>query len=45
MVNKENGAHEWVIEFRTLPKILNSFVGVFDMQLKNHSILITSKTN
>ncbi|SKB38533.1 GH3 auxin-responsive promoter family protein [Maribacter arcticus] len=35
MVNKEKGAHEWVIEFRTLPKDFNSFVGVFDNALKS----------
>ncbi|MEH6514413.1 GH3 auxin-responsive promoter family protein [Maribacter arcticus] len=35
MVNKEKGAHEWVIEFRTLPKDFNSFVDVFDNALKS----------
>ncbi len=35
MVNKEKGAHEWVMEFRTMPKDLKSFVGVFDNALKS----------
>ncbi len=35
MFNKEKGAHEWVMEFRTLPKDFNSFVRVFDNALKS----------
>jgi hypothetical protein len=35
MVDKEKGAHEWVMEFRTLPKDFNSFVDVFDNALKS----------
>ena len=35
MVDKEKGAHEWIMEFRTLPKDFNSFVNVFDNALKS----------
>ncbi|WP_339838830.1 GH3 auxin-responsive promoter family protein [uncultured Maribacter sp.] len=35
MIDKEKGAHEWIMEFRTLPKDLNSFVKVFDDALKS----------
>lgn len=35
MVNKEKGAHEWIMEFRTLPKDFNLFVNVFDNALKS----------
>ena len=35
MVNKEKGAHEWIMEFRTLPKDFNLFVNVFDNELKS----------
>ena len=35
MVDKEKGGHEWIMEFRTLPKDFNSFVNVFDNALKS----------
>ena len=35
MVDKEKGAHEWIMEFRTLPKDFNLFVNVFDNALKS----------
>ena len=35
MVDKEKGAHEWIMEFRTLPKDFNSFINVFDNALKS----------
>jgi len=35
MVDKEKGAHEWVIEFRTLPKEINYFTELLDNALKS----------
>ena len=35
MVDKEKGAHEWMMEFRTLPKDFKSFVNIFDNALKS----------
>ncbi|WP_419213831.1 GH3 auxin-responsive promoter family protein [Maribacter sp. X9] len=35
MVEDEKGAHEWIIEFRTLPKDLDIFVEIFDRSLKS----------
>ncbi|SIQ25231.1 GH3 auxin-responsive promoter family protein [Maribacter ulvicola] len=35
MMGKEKGAHEWIIEFRTLPKDFNAFVEIFDNALKS----------
>lgn len=35
MVDKEKGGHEWIMEFRTLPKDFNLFVNVFDNALKS----------
>ncbi|MGB2759147.1 MULTISPECIES: GH3 auxin-responsive promoter family protein [Maribacter] len=35
MVNKEKGAHEWVMEFRTIPEDFSAFVEIFDNALKS----------
>ncbi|APQ17882.1 GH3 auxin-responsive promoter family protein [Maribacter hydrothermalis] len=35
MVDNKKGAHEWVMEFRTLPQDFNSFVEIFDNALKS----------
>lgn len=35
MVNKEKGAHEWMMEFRTLPEDISAFVEIFDNALKS----------
>ena len=35
MANKEKGAHEWIIEFRTLPNDLDTFIEIFDTSLKS----------
>lgn len=35
MVDKEKGAHEWIIEFRTLPSNLEDFIEIFDGSLKS----------
>ncbi|MDF4221332.1 GH3 auxin-responsive promoter family protein [Maribacter huludaoensis] len=35
MVGKEKGAHEWVMEFRTLPKDFDAFIEIFDNALKS----------
>ncbi|WP_396632177.1 GH3 auxin-responsive promoter family protein [Maribacter sp. R86514] len=35
MVGKEKGAHEWIMEFRTLPKDFDAFVEIFDNALKS----------
>ncbi|WP_405410539.1 GH3 auxin-responsive promoter family protein [Maribacter sp. Asnod1-A12] len=34
MVDKEKGAHEWIMEFRTLPEDFSAFVEIFDNALK-----------
>jgi len=35
MVDKEKGAHEWIIEFRALPQDFDAFVEIFDNALKS----------
>ncbi|TDT46951.1 GH3 auxin-responsive promoter [Maribacter spongiicola] len=35
MVGKEKGAHEWIMEFRTLPQDFSAFVEIFDNALKS----------
>ncbi|SFR63727.1 GH3 auxin-responsive promoter family protein [Maribacter stanieri] len=35
MVNKEKGAHEWIMEFRTIPEDFSAFVEIFDNALKS----------
>ena len=35
MVNKEKGAHEWIMEFRSMPKDFGAFVEIFDNALKS----------
>lgn len=35
MVNKEKGAHEWIMEFRNMPKDFGAFVEIFDNALKS----------
>ncbi|SNR29150.1 GH3 auxin-responsive promoter [Maribacter sedimenticola] len=35
MVNKEKGAHEWIIEFRTMPNDMDTFIRVLDESLKS----------
>ena len=35
MVGKEKGAHEWIMEFRTLPRDFDAFVEIFDNALKS----------
>ncbi|TDS19242.1 GH3 auxin-responsive promoter [Maribacter caenipelagi] len=35
MEGKEKGAHEWIIEFRTLPEDFSAFVEIFDNALKS----------
>lgn len=35
MVDNEKGAHEWIMEFRTLPKDFNKFIDIFDRSLKS----------
>ena len=35
MVNKEKGAHEWIMEFRKLPENFKAFVEIFDNALKS----------
>lgn len=35
MEGKEKGAHEWIMEFRTLPEDFSAFVEIFDNALKS----------
>lgn len=35
MVDKEKGAHEWMMEFRTMPEDFSAFVEIFDNALKS----------
>jgi hypothetical protein len=35
MIDNKKGAHEWVMEFRTLPQDFTSFVEIFDNTLKS----------
>jgi hypothetical protein len=35
MVDGEKGAHEWIMEFRTLPNDLDKFIEIFDLSLKS----------
>ncbi|MGO4918343.1 GH3 auxin-responsive promoter family protein [Maribacter spongiicola] len=35
MEGKEKGAHEWIMEFRTLPQDFSAFVEIFDNALKS----------
>ncbi len=35
MVDGEKGSHEWIMEFRTLPKDLDQFIEIFDLSLKS----------
>lgn len=35
MSDKETGAHEWLVEFETMPSSLEKFAMVLDMELKN----------
>ncbi len=35
MVDNKKGAHEWIIEFRTLPKDFENFIDIFDGSLKS----------
>lgn len=35
MIDNKKGAHEWIIEFRTLPSDLENFIEIFDGSLKS----------
>jgi len=34
-MNKNSGAHEWLIEFEVVPENINAFIEVLDLTLKN----------
>ncbi|TLP82232.1 GH3 auxin-responsive promoter family protein [Maribacter sp. ACAM166] len=45
MVDNKKGAHEWIIEFRTLPKDLDIFIEIFDSALKSLNSDYEAKRN